>query len=227
MTFAPPETQTPVATWSAVLFDLDGTLVDSGHDITAALATTFAEFGIPIPDAAGLRAYVGPPLLDSLMRMAGLNEPDAWKVLTRYREIYGAAALKSPVFPGVLGVLKRLHDARVPVALATSKPEALAEAILRHRDLLPYFTVVTGASEDETLSKKADIVAEAMRRLRARGIDPTDAVMIGDRAYDTDGARANGLPTVLVEWGYGSPAEAREAYAVVHSVEQLARILKV
>lgn len=227
MTFAPFETKSPATTWSAVLFDLDGTLVDSGHDITAALATTFVEFGIAVPDAAGLRAYVGPPLLDSLMHMAGLSEPDAWKVLNRYRELYGAEALKSPVFPGVLGVLKRLNAAHVPVALATSKPEALATEILRHRELLPYFTVVTGASDDEKLSKKADIVAEAMRRLRMRGIDPSDAVMIGDRAYDTDGARANGLPTVLVEWGYGSPAEARAAYAVVHSAEQLARILKV
>jgi phosphoglycolate phosphatase len=133
--------------------------------------------------------------------------------------------LRSPVFPGVAGVLQRLHAAGIPIALATSKPESMARAVLDHAGLSQYFSVITGASEDEELSTKADIVAEALRRLNEHGVDTTNTVMVGDRGYDTLGAGANGVPTILVEWGYGSPAEAADAMAVVHSTDQLRNLL--
>ena len=86
-------------------------------------------------------------------------------------------------------------------------------------------TVITGASDDETRSTKADVVAEALRRLQEQGVDTANAVMVGDRGYDILGAAAHGLPTILVEWGYGSPEEAGEAFAVVHSADQLRGLL--
>jgi len=147
----PTQTIAPARTWSAVLFDLDGTIVDSASDITASLAHMFTELGLDVPSDDVLRSYVGPPLLDSLRLTAGFD--------------------------------------------------------------------------DEELSTKADVVAEALRRLQAKGIDTENAVMVGDRGYDTLGALANGVPTILVEWGYGSPAEAGDAMAVVHSTDQLRNLL--
>ena len=85
--------------------------------------------------------------------------------------------------------------------------------------------MIAGASDDEQRSTKADVVAEALRRLQATGVDTENAVMVGDRGYDTLGALANGVPTILVEWGYGSPAEASDALAVVHSTDQLRNLL--
>ncbi|MFF2388698.1 HAD hydrolase-like protein [Agromyces sp. NPDC058104] len=218
-------TLSPTRTWSAVLFDLDGTIIDSATDITGSLAHMFTEMGLPVPSDETLRAYVGPPLLDSLRMTAGFSDAEAWEALNVYRDHYGQHVLRSPVFPGVAGVLERLHAAGVPVALATSKPERMAREVLDHAGLSRYFTVITGASDDESRSTKADVVAEALRRLQSQGIDTANSVMVGDRGYDTLGALANGVPTILVEWGYGSPAEAGDAMAVVHSADQLRSML--
>ncbi len=221
----PTQTIAPVRTWSAVLFDLDGTIVDSASDITASLAHMFTELGLDVPSDDVLRSYVGPPLLDSLRLTAGFDDAEAWAALNVYRDHYADHVLRSPVFPGVAGVLERLHAAGVPVALATSKPESMAREVLDHAGLTQYFTEITGASDDEELSTKADVVREALRRLREQGVDVSNAVMVGDRGYDTLGAGANGVPTILVEWGYGSPAEAGDAMAVVHSTDQLRNLL--
>ena len=128
-------TLSPTRTWSAVLFDLDGTIVDSATDIMASLAHTFTEMGLPVPADDVLRSYVGPPLLDSLRMTAGFTDAEAWEALNVYRDHYGEHLLASPVFPGVAGVLERLHAAGVPIALATSKPESMARAVLEHNDL--------------------------------------------------------------------------------------------
>ena len=221
----PTQTIAPERTWSAVLFDLDGTIVDSASDITASLAHMFTELGLDVPSDDMLRSYVGPPLLDSLRLTAGFDDAEAWEALNVYRDHYADHVLRSPVFPGVAGVLERLHAAGVPVALATSKPESMAREVLDHAGLTQYFTVITGASDDEELSTKADVVREALRRLREGGVDVSNPVMVGDRGYDTLGAGANGVPTILVEWGYGSPAEASDAMAVVHSTDQLRNLL--
>lgn len=221
----PTQTLAPTRTWSTVLFDLDGTIVDSAADITASLAHMFTELGLDVPNDDVLRSYVGPPLLDSLRLTAGFDDAEAWEALNVYRDHYGEHFLRSPVFPGVAGLLERLHAAGVPVALATSKPESMARQVLDHAGLSQYFTEITGASDDEELSTKADVVREALRRLQAKGIDTSNAVMVGDRGYDTLGAAANGVPTILVEWGYGSPAEAADTIAVVHSTDQLRNLL--
>jgi phosphoglycolate phosphatase len=97
--------------------------------------------------------------------------------------------------------------------------------ILEHFGIAEYFDVIAGASEDESRSAKADVVAYALERLRAQDVDLTHPVLVGDRAYDVAGAAANDVPTILVEWGYGSPAEAGGAMAIVHSTDQLRALL--
>lgn len=222
----PTSTAIATRTWTCVLFDLDGTLTDSAPGITGSLVRTFEALGLPIPTPAELIEYVGPPLLDSLQQMAGLDEAGARDALTVYRADYAAhGALDSAVFPGVRGVLQRLQAAGVPIAIATSKPEKQAVRILEHFGLAEYFDVIAGASEDESRSAKADVVADALRRLSNEGVDLEHTVMVGDRLFDVEGAAANGLPTILVEWGYGSPAEADGAFAVVHSTDQLSSLL--
>lgn len=213
-------------TWSAILFDLDGTITDSAPAITNSLSRTFAVLGRPVPSDAELLSYVGPPLLAAFREFAGMTEEEADEALVVYRADYqGEASLDTAVYPGVAGLLERIHQAGIPLALATSKPESNAIRILEFFDLARYFTVMVGASEDETRSEKADIVAEALRRLDEEGVDISAPVMVGDRSYDAEGATANGIPAILVEWGYGSPAEAASATAVVHSSDQLGRLL--
>lgn len=117
------------------------------------------------------------------------------------------------------------HAREVPLAVATSKRQSLAEAVIATSRLAPFFVAVRGASEDETHSAKADIIAAALTALRDAGADLSRAVMVGDRRYDVEGAREHGLPTVLVTWGYSTPAEREEAYAVVSDPQGLATLL--
>jgi phosphoglycolate phosphatase len=221
--------ESPVLTrnWTCILFDLDGTLVDSAPGITGRLASTLTELGLPVPGPEELLRYVGPPILDSFRDFAGLNPEQSQEALTIYRRQVAevGAAHDSAIFPGISGLLTSLKNAGIPLALATSKPESQALVILEHYGLTDKFDVITGASEDEVRSAKADVVAEAVRRLTDKGIDLSQTIMVGDRHHDVTGAAAHGIPTVLVEWGYGSPAEADGAIAVVHSVDALRQLL--
>jgi phosphoglycolate phosphatase len=219
-------TLTVTRTWTCVLFDLDGTITDSAPGITKSIAATLETLGRPIPSPAELVEYVGPPLLDSFRDFAHMTEAEAREALAIYRTSYHAdGAFDSAVFPGVRGVLKRLKDAGIPLAVATSKPELQAIRILDHFGLTEFFDVICGASEDESRSAKGDVVAEALRRLTEQGVDLSQTVMVGDRSHDVAGASEHGLPAILVEWGYGSPAEAAGAIAVVHSADQLSALL--
>jgi phosphoglycolate phosphatase len=219
-------TLTVTRTWTCVLFDLDGTLTDSAPGITKSIAVTLEAMGLPVPTPAELVEYVGPPLLDSFREFANMDEATAREALTIYRANYhDEGAFDSAVFPGIKGLLQRLKESGVPLAVATSKPEKQAKRILDYFELSEYFDVICGASDDESRSAKVDVVAEALRRLGELGVDLTHTVMVGDRSHDIEGAGEHGLPTIMVEWGYGSPAEAAGAIAVVHSTDQLSALL--
>ncbi|WP_353808221.1 HAD hydrolase-like protein [Agromyces sp. SYSU T00194] len=220
-----PPTPTVTRSWSAVLLDLDGTVTDSAPGIIDSLKHTFTTLGLPVPNDEELTLFVGPPLTDTMRMHGGFNEDETMHAIDVYREHYANHALHAPVFPGMAGLIAAIDAAGVPLSLATSKPESLAAKILEHHGLAQHFDVICGASEDETRSAKSDIVAEALRRLRERGVDLSRPVMVGDRGYDAIGAAVNDVPTIMVEWGYGSPLEAGEAMSVVHSIDQLRGLL--
>lgn len=212
--------------YTAVLFDLDGTIVDSAPGITATLAHTLEAMGEPVPTPAELLAWVGPPILDSFRDLGGFDPEESQRALNIYRTKYLVEGVfDAKVYPGVEGVLRAISQARIPLSLATSKPETPATLVLTHYGLAHYFDELTGASDDEKRSKKADVIAEALRRLATDGADLSRPVMIGDRIHDIEGAAANGVPTIYVTWGYGSPAEVAGAVAVVDTPEQLYPLL--
>lgn len=212
--------------YSSILLDLDGTITDSAPGITATLAYTFEQLGMPIPAPAELLRYVGPPLLESFRHLAGLNVAQSAHALEIYREKYlNDGAYDSTLFPGIPDVIRAIHTRRVPLSLATSKPELPATLILEHFDLANHFTVITGASADEVRSAKADVVAEALKRLEAKGADLSNPIMVGDRIHDVEGAAVHGIPTIFAEWGYGSPEEAAGAVAVAKSPADLRQLL--
>ncbi len=215
--------ESPSKPWSCILFDLDGTITDSAPGIIGRLSRTLQAMGRPVPLPAELVAFVGPPILEGFRDVAAMNEDEAKEALQVYR---GLAAKEGPqddaaVFPGMLGLVRAIHATGVPMAIATSKSEVQALRILDHLHIDDCFAVICGSSEDETRSAKADVVEEALRRLREQQIDLSNIVMVGDREHDVKGAGAHGVPAIMVEWGYGSPAEALGAIAVVHSVDQL------
>jgi phosphoglycolate phosphatase len=214
------------APFTSILFDLDGTIIDSAPGITATLAYTFETMGRPVPPPAELLAYVGPPILDSFRDRGGMSLGEAAEALAIYRPRYlESGAFDSTVFPGVPEVLSGISEARVPLSLATSKPETPATLMLSHFGLLHEFDIITGASDDEVRSSKEDVVAEALVRLAAFGADLTRPVLVGDREHDVQGAAANGIPTIFVDWGYGSASEQVGSVAVAHDPDELRRLL--
>jgi len=213
-------------TYSCILFDLDGTIVDSAPGITASLAHTFEVMGIPIPTPSELLAYVGPPILDSFRDLAGFSPEESQQALGIYRTHYlETGVFNATVYDGVPEVLRAIGESPIPLSLATSKPEAPATLILEHFSLASSFDIITGASADEVRSAKADVVEEAIKRLTAIGADVSNPVMVGDRSHDVHGAAAHGIPTIFVEWGYGSPAEQAGTVASVKTAAELQKLL--
>ncbi|WP_309712500.1 HAD hydrolase-like protein [Pseudolysinimonas sp.] len=212
--------------YTAVLFDLDGTIVDSAPGITSSLAYTFGAMGLPIPPPAKLLEWIGPPIMDSFRDLAGFDPLTSARALAIYREHYVMTGVfDAELYPGLPDVLRAIHESPLPLSLATSKPESTARLILEHYDLAQYFDELTGASEDEVRSAKADVVFEALRRMRARGADLSRPVMIGDRHHDVLGAAAHDVPTIFVTWGYGAPEETAGTVAVVDTAAELLTVL--
>ena len=214
-------------TWSCILFDLDGTITDSAPGIVHRLALTLAEMGAPVPGNADLLRWVGPPILDSFRDFAGFTTEQSLAALAIYRRLVVEVGPynESAVYPGMAGLIERLHAQGIPLAVSSSKPESQVVPILEHFGLASFFTVICGASDDESRSAKADVVAEALHRLQERDVDTSRTVLVGDRIHDVEGAAAHGIPAIMVEWGYGSPAEAVGAMAIVHSTDRLATLL--
>ena len=212
--------------YSCILFDLDGTIVDSAPGITSTLAYTFEQLGLPIPTPSELLAYVGPPILDSFRDLAGFTPEQSQRALEIYRPQYLETGVHdATIYPGLAELLRAIHASPIPLSLATSKPELPATLILEHFSIASCFDVITGASADEVRSAKADVVAEAIVRLKAIGADVSNPIMVGDRSHDVHGAAAHGIPTIFVEWGYGSPAEQAGTVASVSTAQELGRLL--
>jgi phosphoglycolate phosphatase len=196
---------TPVA----VLFDLDGVLIDSRTAIVRCIEHGLRAVGAPVPPAGELERFIGPPLIDGFAELAGADHAAA--CLAAYRERYVVSSLEeTTLVPGAREALAQVA-ASVPVALATSKPHAYAGPLCERLGLAPHLRAITGPELDAPSEVKAVTVARA---LAAIGLDPgADAPLVGDRRHDVDAARANGIGCVGVLWGIGDEAELRAAGA--------------
>ncbi|MCB0996215.1 MAG: HAD hydrolase-like protein [Acidimicrobiales bacterium] len=193
----------PVAIHGTVLFDLDGTIVDNTPGIFHSLAVGFAAVGREAPE--DLRPFVGPPLQE-VFASVGLDEAQVAAAVAAFRAEYSAGAmLDFVVYDGVAEALRCLAAAGVVCAVATSKPEPFAEAILGRADLLDAFVAVVGATLDGTRRHKLDVVTETLRRTGVAA--GPDVAMVGDRSHDLDAARTCGLSGYGVRWGFGTDDE--------------------
>lgn len=229
-------------TFPIVLFDLDGTITNSAPVIVECLAETMREeYGLT-HEPPFYRIFVGPPLPESFATL-GVPEHDIARMIAVYRARYREGASSSPLFPGIRETLHKLHDAGVRLYVATSKKESVARSLLAEHGIADLFTCICGASDDETRSKKAEIVWDALEYDRAhftpeRPAEPEDyrepdattqwredVVLIGDRIYDIRGAAANRVRTILGEWGEPPADELALAWATVATPEDLVPIL--
>ena len=211
-----------------ILFDLDGTITDSGPGIMNSAQYALKKFGIMNPDRAVLRRFVGPPLTDSFQRFFGLSQSEAEKAVEYYREYYRAGGIfENEVYKGIEELLQGLKAGNCKVYLATSKPQVFSKQILEHFGIASYFDGIVGSFLDGTRVEKSEVIAEALRLAGAAPGDRNRAVMAGDREYDILGAHKLGIRAAGVLYGYGSREELEKAGAdwIVDSPEELGKVL--
>lgn len=215
-------------TYSAVLFDLDGTIVDSAPGIFHCFEHTFRMMHREAPSREQMRPFLGPPLEATFRDAMGMTGDDLARAVAIYRAEYAAGgAITADLYPGVIDVVRAVRAAGIPVALATSKVESGVNMVLRHFDLEDDFDVLGTASNDDVRSSKADVVAFALAALDEAGADTSRVVLVGDRIHDVDGAAAHGIDSILVEWGYGDSSEWDAAGARASTPDVLRSLLAV
>lgn len=214
--------------WTCVLWDVDGTIVDASDGILRRLTICLEHFGKRAPTRGELVHWIGPPMYESFQVNVGMTPEESTEAVAFYRTLGKADGYTTgaKLFPGMAELITDVAAAGIPEATASSKPEVQVVALMDHFDLSTSLTAIVGATPDEkTLSAKADIVAEALRRLAAAGVDTSRPVLVGDRHHDVEGGAVHGVPVIFVRWGFSWPHEAEGAQAVVDDVDQLRELL--
>lgn len=196
----------------AVLFDLDGTLVDSSEGITKSVQYALKHFGIEENDLSKLQVFIGPPLGESFMRYYGFSKEQADEGIRVYRERYKPIGIfECELYPGVRECIMQLKEQGYLIGVASSKPEKFCKRILEHFDVRSLFDDVVGATEDGSIGTKEEVLNEVMRRWA--DIPKENMCLIGDTIFDVEGANLVGIPAIGVSFGFGDIDEMMHAGA--------------
>ncbi len=208
-----------------VLFDFDGTLADTGAAVMRIARAVAGERGLHATDAE-LRTMIGPPLTDGFERTFAVSRAEALELTRAYREMFSREVRVEdyPPIPGAADLLDALEQQGRRLAVATSRKEESAHEMLRALGWFDRFACVMGLNEDAGRLTKADSVRAALAHL---GIDPGDAVLVGDRRNDSEGAHAAGVACIGVYTGAAVPGEHDAADVACDSLFEVARVLGV
>ncbi|NLZ58942.1 MAG: HAD hydrolase-like protein [Corynebacterium sp.] len=210
-----------------LLFDLDGTLIDSFPGIRESFLHTLNTLGWEIPPEERINRVPGPPMEETL-RSLGMSPELAQQGLQIYLERYGETGWEnSTEFPGMRNLLLRLKDEGYRICTATSKGEYFAEKTLRKYEMYDLLDFMGAAQEDGPRRDKASVIRHVIDNVNLTENDPNldHVLMIGDRSHDIEGAAAFGVDCVAVTWGYGTPEEWSHAKYTVTTAEELERII--
>lgn len=206
-----------------LIFDLDGTLLDSAVGIIHAAKSAVKEFGLPDQPDDFYNTFIGPPLTDSFSQLPNLNEQDITDIIVLYRRYYLEKGMfEAQLYPGILALLKKLKDANILLAIATLKTESYAHLICDNFGLTPYFDVIVGGNTACSLSK-SDIVNTCIAFFGEA--DKTKYALIGDSKYDEQGAIASNIDFIAVTYGFDFSANCNEqkikAKKIVNHISEL------
>ncbi|MCX7310699.1 MAG: HAD hydrolase-like protein [Hyphomicrobiales bacterium] len=196
-----------------VLFDLDGTLTDSGPGITACIRHAMTQMGRDAPDSETLHWCIGPPLSASFAKLLSTDDPAMLaQAVSHYRSRFATTGfLENAVYDGVVDMLERVREQRYRMHLVTAKPLPYATKIVEHFDLRRFFDGLYGSGMDGTHGDKTELISHVLSQehLTAR-----DTVMVGDREHDVIGSAHCGIGCIGVSYGYGTAAELRGSRAI-------------
>lgn len=190
------------------IFDLDGTLTDPGLGITGSIIYALKKYGIQA-ERSSLYRFIGPPLRETFSEHFGFSKEKSEEAVGFYREYFEKRGMfENIVYPGIPELLSGLKLAGKRLMVATSKPGPYAVRILEHFRLAEYFVYIAGSRMDGSMISKAELISAIINET---GSDPGQSVMVGDRVYDIEGARAHGISSVGVKYGYAGPGEIEGA----------------
>ena len=208
----------------AILFDLDGTLTDSGEGIINCATLALEHFGLPVPSREEMGVFVGPPLDQTFVKF-GVPADRTQEAIDVFRSRYLVVGkFENTPYPGIREVLAALKEQGYRLFVATSKPETTAVEILHKFELARYFELICGATFDTNRVHKADVIAYLLEQIGT----PEDMLMVGDTEFDVLGAAAHGIKTIGVSWGYGKveAIEAAGAVAIAYSMDELLQLIQ-
>ena len=218
--------QIDIAQRPVVLFDFDGTVADTARAVMTSARKALHARGFSDEEIGDLRRMIGPPLRDSFHDFWGFSREEAEVVADEYRAYFDHLTPEDyPVFPGIRELLDALRARGQRLSIATSRKESGAQEMVAALGLTQFEQVV-GMAPEKGRSVKADSIRDALRLM---GMAPDDAVMVGDRRHDVEGAHAMGLPCIAIYSGGAVPGEHESAGAdcIVHSIAELAQVFGV
>ena len=210
-----------------ILFDLDGTLTDPFEGITRSVQYALNAFGVKDEPLEALKRFIGPPLKASFMEFYGFDSDTAVAAVEKYRERFADIGIyENRLFDGIPQMLEKLKKTGHVLAIASSKPTVYVERILQHFHIRQYFDHVMGSELDGRRTDKKEVAQAVLSDLHIEK-NSREAIMVGDRFHDVQGARACGLDCVGVTFGYGGKDELVQAgaAAVVDTVDALYHFL--
>ena len=208
----------------SVIFDFDGTICDTGEGIKKSAKYALDAFNIPSDDWQTLDCFIGPPLLVTFQEQFNQSAADADLLVQKFRERYTNTGIyECELYNGIKQLLINLKDDGMKIGIASSKPQVFVETLLNKFAIAKYFDSVCATSFAADCESKQNIIARCLKELET---EPKDALMVGDRFYDIDGAKADMVDGAGALWGYGSKFEFIECGAkyIVDKVEDIESI---
>ena len=215
--------------YDLILFDLDGTITDSGEGITKSVQYALSQYGIEESNLGELRKFIGPPLIDSFENYYGFTREDAIRAREIFNERYQPVGwMENRPYDGIEDVLKSLKGNGKMLGIATSKPADTADRVLNYFGLREYFPVFCASPLNGIGGEKAGRIRAAIEDAKALGCDAKNVIMVGDTKFDVLGAHECGIPCVGVTWGFAAEGEFEDCDTefVVDTMEELLNVLK-
>ena len=214
--------------FSAVIFDLDGTLMDTSAEICTALAATFRDLGLPALDKAAVEAMIGKGvrvLVERALARVGAAGVEVDRVLDRFESEYEAiVGTDSALYPGALEGMRRLKAAGITMGVVTNKPRLFTQRLLDDAGATPFLAAVVAGDDGYTRKPAPDMLLAACTRM---GAQPNATLMLGDSDNDIVAARAAGCPVWCVPYGYneGRPPESLACDRLVADIAEAASLV--
>lgn len=211
--------------FSAVLFDFDGTIADTGRGIFTSIQYAVEQLGFEPLDNATLRRFIGPPIYDSFKRELGLNDEKSDFAVKKYREKYAESGIyELDLYDGILPLMRSLKENGIKIGIASSKPQNFIIRLVDYLEIGDMIDFISAPSADDTPQSKASLINNAAEALN---ISKDKILMVGDRYFDIDGANGAGVRSVGVTFGYGSEEELKKSGAtyIAGCAEEIAEII--